>query len=82
MKSRASMKCVICKAGEVKPTSVEAEVKVGSDRLLVLVEAEVCQQCGEAYYSTEVVRQLEKVREDFARKAISPTSIGKVYQVK
>jgi len=37
---------------------------------------------GEAYYSTEVVRQLEKVREDFARKAISPTSIGKVYQVK
>ncbi len=76
------MKCVICKTGEVKPTSVEAEVKVGSDRLLVLVEAEVCQQCGEAYYSTEVVRQLEKVREDFARKAISPTSIGKVYQVK
>ncbi len=76
------MKCVICKTGEVKPTSVEAEVKVGSDRLLVLVEAEVCPQCGEAYYSTEVVRQLEKVREDFARKAISPTSIGKVYQVK
>jgi len=76
------MKCVICKTGEVKPTSVEAEVKVGSDRLLVLVEAEVCQQCGEVYYSTEVVRQLEKVREDFARKAISPTSIGKVYQVK
>ncbi len=82
MTSRASMKCVICKTGEVKPTSVEAEVKVGSDRLLVLVEAEVCQQCGEVYYSTEVVRQLEKVREDFARKAISPTSIGKVYQVK
>jgi len=76
------MKCVICKTGEVKPTSVEAEVKVGSDRLLVLVEAEVCQQCGEAYYSPEVVRQLEKVREDFARKAISPASIGKVYQVK
>lgn len=82
MTSRASMKCVICKTGEAKPTSVEAEVKVGSDRLLVLVEAEVCQQYGEAYYSTEVVRQLEKVREDFARKAISPTSIGKVYQVK
>ena len=76
------MKCVICKTGEVKPTSVEAEVKVGSDRLLVLVDAEVCQQCGEAYYSADVVRQLEKVREDFARKAISPTSIGKVYQVK
>lgn len=76
------MKCVICKTGEVKPTSVEAEVKVGSDRLLVLVDAEVCQQCGEAYYSADVVRQLQKVREDFARKAISPTSIGKVYQVK
>ena len=76
------MKCVICKTGDVKPTSIEAEVKVGSDRLLVPVEAEVCQQCGEEYYSTDVVRQLEKVREDFVCKAISPPSIGKVYQVK
>lgn len=75
------MKCVICKTGDVKPSSVEAEIKVGCDRLVVPVEAEVCQQCGEAYYSAQVVRHLEKVRDDFARRAIAPPSVGKVYQV-
>jgi len=76
------MKCVICKTGEVH-TSAEhrAEVKVGADRLLVLVEAEVCDECGEVSYSADAMRQLEKVREDFARQAIAPPSIGKVYQV-
>ena len=76
------MKCVICKTGEVH-TSAEhrAEVKVGADRLLVLVEAEVCNECGEVYYSADAVRRLEKVREDFSRQAIAPPSIGKVYQV-
>jgi YgiT-type zinc finger domain-containing protein len=76
------MKCVICKTGDVH-TSAEhrAEVKVGADRLLVMVEAEVCDECGEVYYSAEALRQLEKVREDFSRRAITPPSIGKVYQV-
>lgn len=75
------MQCVICKTGEVKPARVEAEIKVGGDHLLVPVEAETCAQCGEAYYSTEALQYLERVREDFVRKAIAPTSIGRVYQV-
>lgn len=77
-----AMKCVICKTGEVH-TSAEhrAEVKVGADRLLVLVEAEVCDECGEVYYSEDTMRRLEKVREDFSRRTITPAPIGKVYQV-
>ena len=75
------MKCVICKAGEVQPATVQAEIKVGCDRLLVPVKAEVCPECGEPYYSAEALRYLERVREDFARKAIAPTSVGKVYEV-
>lgn len=75
------MLCVICKKGEVKPAAVEVEIKVGGDRLLVPVEAEECVECGEAYYSTETMRYLERVREDFMRKAITPPSIGTVYQV-
>ncbi|MGH7431169.1 MAG: type II toxin-antitoxin system MqsA family antitoxin [Candidatus Methylomirabilales bacterium] len=75
------MKCVICKTGEVKPASVQAEIRMECDRLLVPVEAEVCQQCGEVYYSAEVVRRLEKVRDDFSRKAIAPSPVGKVYQL-
>ena len=76
------MKCVICKTGDVHSSPEHrAEVKVGADRLLVRVEAEVCDECGEIYYTAEALRQLEKVREDFSRQAIAPPSIGKVYQV-
>jgi len=75
------MKCVICKTGEVRPARVQAEIKVGCDRLLVPVEAEACQQCGESYYSAEVLRHLERVREDFARKVITPATVGTVYQL-
>ena len=75
------MKCVICKTGEVQPASVQAELKIGRDRILVSVEAEACQQCGESYYSAEALRYLKRVREDFARKAITPASVGTVYQV-
>jgi YgiT-type zinc finger domain-containing protein len=74
-------RCLICKRGEVQPGKVQAEIKAGSDHLLVPVEAEVCAECGEAYYSTKTMRHLERVREDFLRKAISPESIGHVYQV-
>ena len=75
------MKCVICKTGEVQPATVQAEIKVGCDRLLVPVEAEVCRECGEPYYSAETLRHLERVREDFSHKTIAPPPVGKVYQV-
>ena len=75
------MRCVICKSGEVQPGTVQAEVKVACDRLLVPVETEVCGECGEPYYSADVLRYLERVREDFARKVITPASVGKVYQI-
>lgn len=75
------MQCVICKRGTLTPGKVQAELKVGSDHLLVPVDAEVCAECGEAYYSTETMRYLEQVRDDFVRKAITPSSIGHVYQV-
>ncbi len=75
------MLCVICKKGEVKPARVQAELKIGGDHLLVPVDAEACCECGESYYSPETLQYLEKVREDFVRKAISPTSIGQVFQI-
>src|SRR5439155_14202611 len=57
------MKCVICKTGDVKKTSVQAEIKVGYDHLMVTVQAEACTQCGEPYYTTDAMRYLERLRE-------------------
>jgi hypothetical protein len=41
------MQCVICKTGEVRPTAVQAEIKIGYDHLLVRVQAEACNECRE-----------------------------------
>lgn len=75
------MTCVICKRGEIKARKVEAEIKVGNDHLLVVVDAEACTECGEAYYSPDTMRHLERVRGDFISKAITPPAIGRVYQL-
>jgi uncharacterized protein with PIN domain len=75
------MQCVICKRGEVRPAMVEAELKVGPDRLLVPVQAERCAECGEAYYATDTLRYLERIRANFLQHAIAHTAIGYVYQV-
>jgi YgiT-type zinc finger domain-containing protein len=74
------MKCVICKTGEVTKSLVQVEVKVGYD-LLTTVEAERCVECGEAYYSTETLQQLDRLRDEFARKKITPRSVGTVYEI-
>jgi YgiT-type zinc finger domain-containing protein len=75
------MKCVICKSGEVAQGPVQAEIKVGNDHLMVTVQAETCAECGEAYYSAETLRHLERLREEFMRKKIVPPSVGKVYEI-
>jgi hypothetical protein len=76
------MKCVICKTGDFHASAEHrAEVEVGADRLLVRVEAEACDECGEICYSAGALRNLEEVREDFSWRAIAPPSIGRVYQV-
>jgi hypothetical protein len=75
------MKCVICKTGEVQPAPIQAEIKAGLDRLIVSVEGEACLECGEAYYSADAMRYLERVRDNFVRKTFAPTSVGTVYQV-
>jgi YgiT-type zinc finger domain-containing protein len=75
------MNCVICKSGEVVQGPVQAEIKVGNDHLMVTVQAETCAECGEAYYSAETLRYLERLREEFTRKKIVPPSVGKVYEI-
>ena len=73
------MKCVSRPARAAG--KARGEGKGSSDRLLVRVEADVCPECGEAYYTAETLRSLERIRSDFEQKAITPPSVGKVYQV-
>jgi YgiT-type zinc finger domain-containing protein len=53
------MKCVVCKHGQTRPghTTVILE-RDGGALVIRKVPAEVCENCGEAYVSAEVTRNL------------------------
>ena len=75
------MKCVICKAGEIKQASVQAEIKVDRNRLLLAVQADACTECCEPYYSADMLKYLERVRDGFTRKEIVARPVGNVYEM-
>ena len=53
------MHCVICKTGEMKPDKASFTVqKEGAWLIFADVPAEVCNICGEAYFSYETTKEL------------------------
>jgi YgiT-type zinc finger domain-containing protein len=56
------MKCVVCKHGETRPGLVTVTLQRGETTVILKqVPAEVCQNCGEYYLSSQVTAQvLEK----------------------
>ncbi|MCW3075157.1 MAG: hypothetical protein JWP69_2226 [Flaviaesturariibacter sp.] len=53
------MQCVICKTGETaKSTSSFTVERNGSYLIFTGVEADVCANCGEAYFSEETTKAL------------------------
>ena len=59
------MQCVICKTGNTKKTkTIYSVVKNGRVIVVKDVDAEVCDNCGEAYFSAETSKYLtQKVNE-------------------
>jgi len=63
------MECVICKTGK----TFKGKTTYTIDRqksLLVFrdVEAQVCDNCGEAYFSLEITKKLQQLAEEAIRK--------------
>ena len=54
------MKCVICKTGECLPGTTHF-TNVVKEKLVVVknVNANICNNCGEAYFSTETVEYIQ-----------------------
>ena len=74
------MKCVVC-SGDVRPAKVTEDLDVGPDHVLVEVEAEVCERCGERYYTEETLDHLMDLRDRMRGGDLSVTEIGKVYRL-
>ncbi|MEJ7827622.1 MAG: type II toxin-antitoxin system MqsA family antitoxin [Segetibacter sp.] len=63
------MECIICKNGTtVKGKTTYSLQKEGSLLVYKNVEAEVCNNCGEAYLSVETTRKLQQLAADAAKK--------------
>ncbi len=56
-------KCALC-GGDIKSGKVEKVIRVENDVVIVSVDAEVCQQCGEAYYTPKTVEKLQEMRKE------------------
>ncbi len=69
------MICFYCK-GQTIETTTKFIVDLGPCVVIVKnVPARVCQQCGEASYSSEVAKQLEKIVEAVKRSIMSEVAI-------
>jgi YgiT-type zinc finger domain-containing protein len=68
------MNCLLCK-GELEKKSTTFMVDLGNCILIIKnVPSNVCHQCGEIYYSDNVLEQLEKIV-DTMRSAIAEVAI-------
>lgn len=73
-------RCSFCK-GKLYEGKTEFVVKVGDEVISVKdVAAYVCQNCGEAYFTPEVSRKIDKVMRDFheGRLLARPLAAGEV----
>lgn len=58
------MKCVICKHGETRPSTVTVTLERGTTTLVFKgVPAQVCENCGEAYVDEAITEQLLRTAE-------------------
>lgn len=72
------MKCVICKGSDIELTTVDEEIRTGTDIVLVPMNILVCSSCGERYYDRKAMRKIEEIRSRLKNKALEVQEVGKV----
>ncbi len=74
-------KCPVC-AGELVEKEIEKLLKGGLHTAVFRVRAEVCLQCGERLYTTDVVKRFEQIREKLEKQEVSEFQpLGQTFQV-
>jgi len=70
-KEEATMRCVICKQGEIRPGTATVMLERNGMTLVVKsVPARVCENCGEEYVHEDVTARLLREAEDAARSGV------------
>jgi len=73
------MICVFC-GGSVEKKKVEEEVRSHDKHILVMVDAEVCSDCGERYFPEGVIDNLINIKAVADKGELPMKEVGKVYR--
>ena len=76
------MKCVICKGSDIVVKTVDEQIAVGVDILLIRLNLPVCSQCGERYYDRKAMQIIEDVRAKGKQRALAVEEVGKILRTK
>ncbi len=76
------MKCVICKGNDIEVKTVDEQIAVGEDILLIQLILPVCSQCGERYYDRKALKIIEDVRAKAKEKSLIAEQVGKILRPK
>jgi len=76
------MKCVICKGSDIVVKSVNEQIALGNDIVLLRLNLPVCSQCGERYYDRKAMRSIEDVRAKGKQRLLKVEEVGKILRTK
>jgi YgiT-type zinc finger domain-containing protein len=76
------MKCVVCKSPDIERKRVDEEIKFKKDIILVPVEVLVCNNCGERYYDSKTMRELENMKVRINKEDLAYERVGEVLRAK
>ncbi|MCB1193881.1 MAG: YgiT-type zinc finger protein [Leptospiraceae bacterium] len=61
-------RCIHCGIGKTTIKNVEKILSFNNNTVLVNINAEVCDHCGERYYEPETVRYFERIKKELKSK--------------
>lgn len=72
------MMCVLCSSTKIELKTLDIQIEAGSDIVLVPMNIMACLNCGERYYSTEIMNKIEEIKSKLKNRELDVVEIGKV----
>jgi YgiT-type zinc finger domain-containing protein len=60
--------------------TVEEEIEIGSDIILIPIDVLVCLNCGERYYDRKTLKKIEELKSKATSRDLEIEEVGKVFK--
>ena len=72
------MECIVCKFSKIENKTLDMQIAAGRDIVFVPMNIMVCSNCGERYYSIEIMSKIEEIKSKLINRELDVVEIGKV----